>query len=164
MFEKLKEFDNIVVSGPQRSGTRIVAKAIAHDTAKTYIDEKDINYHDYRLLEWHLLQGGVVIQCPALCHLIHRITAESTLVVMVRRSIEEIIASEFHHLTERSRKLELFKYGCSEGVISRVKYDFWNRVQREILSEKAREIRYHELEDHPLFIKERKGFRWDQTQ
>ncbi len=164
MFESLKEFSNIVVSGPQRSGTRIAAKIVAADTEKLYIDEKDINFHDIRLLQYYLNQGNVVIQCPGLCHLLHYIVEESTLTIMVRRSIEAIISSEYRSWSEQARKIELHKYGYSEGVISRIKYDFWNKVQKPSLGERAREINFNNLESHRLFIKDRKNFRWDQTE
>jgi hypothetical protein len=164
MFKPLEKFNNIVVSGPQRSGTRIAAKIIANDTGKVYIDERDIDCHDFRLLEWHLQQGNVVIQCPGLCHLLHYITDVSTLVIVVRRPIEEIISSEHRHWSKEAEKIELLKYGCSNGIISRIKYDFWDKVQKAILSERAREVNYHSLSTHSLFIKDRKGFRWNQTQ
>lgn len=164
MFETLKEFNNIVVSGPQRSGTRIAAKIIARDTDKSYIDEKDISYHDFRLLDWYLKQKNVVVQCPSLCHLLHHITSESTLVIVVHRPIEEIISSEYRCWNEGARKQELLKYGCIEGVISRIKYEFWSKVQKPILSERARDINYYNLRSHPLFVEERKNFRWDQTE
>jgi len=163
MFEELTKYSNVVVSGPQRSGTRIAAKIIAYDTSKTYIDERDINYHDFRLLEWHLLQGNVVIQCPGLCHMLHYISFEDTLVVMIRRPVEEILISEHKKWNMPSRRLELLKYGCSEGTISRIKYDFWTKVQKPILGKRSMAINYHDLDTHKLFIKDRKNFRWDQT-
>ena len=165
MFKTLKQFNSIVVSGPQRAGTRFVAKAIAYDTEKTFIDEKDINFHDFRLLEWYL-RKNCVIQCPGLCHLLHNIKTESTLIVMVNRPIEEILASENRRWDKESMVLELFKYGYSNGIISRIKYEFWNKTQKAILAEKAREVNYHDMEGHALF--KNKGehglFRWDQTQ
>lgn len=162
MFEHLSNFNNIVISGPQRSGTRITAKIVAQDTGKFYIDEKDINYHDYRLLEWYLRLGSVVVQCPGLCHLLHRIDFDSTLVIVVRRPIDEIIESEYRCWNKESEKIELAKYGYSNGVISHIKYDFWDRVQKSSLSN-AGDINYRELKDHPLFISDRQNFRWDQT-
>ena len=164
MFETLKEFSNIVISGPQRSGTRIAARIVAEDAKKIYVDEKDLNYHDFRLLEWYLDRGNVVIQCPGLCHLLHRITTPSTLIIMTIRPIEEIQASEVRCWSDQSKLIELYKYGYSNGVISRIKYDFWNNHQKPILNERAREINYQSLERHSLFIKDRKNFRWDQTQ
>jgi len=164
MFEALKEFNSIVVSGPQRSGTRFVAKVITHDTGKIYIDEKEINFHDFRLLDWYLQQGNVVIQCPALCHMLHYITNESVLVIVVRRPVEEIEESERKiGWPEISRFQELYKYGCSEGIISRIKYAFWDKVQKPILLDRGREINYHDLTTHELFIENHESFEWDQT-
>ncbi len=163
MFETLKEFSNIVISGPQRSGTRIAAKIVAKDAKKIYIDEKDINYHDFRLLEWYLDRKNVVIQCPGLCHLLHRITTSSTLIIMIVRPIEEILSSEDRCWNDQSKFNELYKYGYSNGIISKIKYNFWDTHQKLILNERAREINYHYLKKHPLFIKDRKNFRWDQT-
>jgi len=164
MFETLNEFNNIVISGAQRSGTRITAKIIAYDTGKKYIDEKYLNFHDFRLLEWYLKKGNSVIQCPALCHLLHNIKDESTLVIVVRRAIEDIMLSESKHWSKISEKNELYKYGYSNGIISQIKYDYWQNYQKPILGERGREIQYHNLKNHKLFIKDRTGFKWNQTQ
>lgn len=166
MFENIKNFERIVVSGPQRSGTRIVAKAIAYDTGKVYIDEADVNYHDFRLLQWHLMRSNVVIQCPALCHKLHEIPLNSTLIVMVRRPIDEIINSQNRvKWSEEANKLELAKYGYSSGIISRIKYEYWDNYQKQILGQSGVTFDYHNLEGHPLFIAPelRPTFRHDQT-
>jgi len=164
MFENTSGFKRIVVSGPQRSGTRIAAKCVCHDTGKIYIDEKDINNHDFRLLEWYLRHDGVVIQAPGLCHMLERISDESTLVIMVRRPIDEILASERRiQWSEEARLQELHKYGYSNGVIARIKYEYWDKVQKPALGERAAEIAYHTLVGHPLFVEHRESFRWDQT-
>lgn len=164
MFESLKEFSNIIVSGPQRSGTRIAAKIIAHDIDKIYIDEREINFHDFRLLQWYLNKGNSVIQCPGLCHLLHQITNKGTLIIQVRRSISQILSSERRQWSDEARLIELYKYGYSEGIISRIKYDFWDNVQQPILGDRGRNIEYEKLSIHPLFIKDRQNFRWDQTE
>jgi len=166
MYETLKKFKNIVVSGPQRSGTRIASRIIAGDTKKKYIDEKDINFHDFRLLEWYLNKGNVVIQCPALCHMLHYIKDSSTLIVVMIRSIEDILASERRILWHKpARFAELYKYGCSEGIISQIKYDFWNSHQKLILGDRARTIDYEYLKNHPMFVEQRmrRDFKWDQV-
>jgi len=164
MFETLKEFSNIVISGPQRSGTRIAAKIIAADTEKTYIDEKYIDFHNLKMLEYFLIHGNNVVQCPALCHLLHYITAKDTLIIIIRRPVEEIIRSERRSWNEQAEKIELLKYGCTGGVISEIKYYFWDFIQKDILGERGREVKYHTLEQHPLFIKNCQNFRWDQTE
>jgi len=163
MFEAMKEFSNIVVSGPQRSGTRIAAKIIAHDLDKAYVDEADLNFHDFRLLDWHLNKGNVVIQCPGLCHMLHYITRKDTLVVVVYRNIEDIMLSEAKKWDKQSMRLELVKYGCCSGVISTIKYNFWETYQRPILENRARNINYNQLENHSMFINNREKFLWNQT-
>ena len=47
MFEWLSEFERIFVTGPQRSGTRICAKMIAHDIGYEFIDETQINMDSF---------------------------------------------------------------------------------------------------------------------
>ena len=164
MYGALVSFKNIVISGPQRSGTRIAAKIVAHDTGKTYIDEVEINNHDFRLLEYYLRKGNVVVQCPALCHMLHYITVPSTLVIVVRRPIVDIINSERRiNWTEEARLQELYKYGFSEGIISKIKYDFWDKYQKAMITD-ARDIDYHSLSKHKMFVAKREHFRWDQTQ
>lgn len=153
MYESLVQFRNIVVSGPQRSGTRIAAKCIVHDTGKTYIDEKDIAFHDFRLLEYYLHKSNCVIQCPGLCHMLHYISDPGTLVILMIRDVDEIIASQNRiGWPKESRLQELYKYGCSEGVISRIKYTFWNLYQKPLLGDRARTIDYEYLKQHPLFV------------
>jgi len=163
MFNALKEFNNIIVSGPQRSGTRIGAKIIAHDTGKKYIDEADLNFHDFRLLNYYLNKGNIVVQCPGLCHMLHFIIREDTLIIIMRRSIEDIMLSESRKWSSDSRKLELVKYGYSSGIISTIKYDFWDSYQKPILGAHARSINYDQLKDHPMFVSDRKSFLWNQT-
>ena len=164
MFESLKEFSSIVISGPQRSGTRIAAKIIAADTNKELIDERYLNNHDERLLNHYLTKENVVIQCPGLCHLLHRIKTPSTLIIVILRPIQEIISSEIRCWDKKSEFVELVKYGYTNGVISEIKYNFWKSHQKPLLSDKAKEIEYHKLSSHPLFIKDRKNFRWNQTE
>lgn len=165
MFEHLTMFNRIVISGPQRSGTRIAAKIVASDTNKDYIDEKDINFQDFRLLEWYLAKDNVVIQCPGLCHKLHEIMADSTLIIVVRRPIVEIIASERRiGWNDVSEFPELIKYGYTSGIISRIKYDYWDTIQKPILIDRWGEINYHELDYHPLFKTDRSSFLWNQTE
>ena len=165
MFENARTFERVFVSGPQRSGTRIVAKAIAYDTGYDYVDEKEVTFHDFKLLEHYLGKNKVVIQCPGLCHKLHWVTDKNTIVVMVIRPIDEIEASEKRiGWSQVDRLAELSKYGYTEGIISKIKYDYWKTVQKPILGDRATEIVYHGLTEHPLFIKDRKGFEWNQTQ
>lgn len=59
--------------------------------------------------------------------------------------------------------MELYKYGYSTGIISRIKYEFWDTYQKDVLDYRCGEFSYNDLESHPLFIRERGMFAWNQT-
>ena len=95
MFDHLKPFDKIVVTGPQRSGTRICAKMIAQDLGKEYVSEAHVGVNVFGLLEEMLeKRKNFVVQCPGLCRHVHLIGREDTAVVFMRRSLEHIIGSQ----------------------------------------------------------------------
>ena len=92
-FEWLRDFSKIIVTGPQRSGTRICAKMIAHDTRHRYVDESEIGVDSlYRL--WSLLRNErrFVVQCPALCRHVHLFGSADTAIVLMRRDVKDIVA------------------------------------------------------------------------
>ena len=67
MFEHLEKFPRILVTGPQRSGTRIAATMIAEDTGHWFVGEEGIGVDSLNRL-WRTLVTGrdVVIQAPCL--------------------------------------------------------------------------------------------------
>jgi len=68
LFDWLASFDKILVTGPQRSGSRICAQMIAYDTGHEYVDEEDLSMDSlYQLCGFLEDQRGLVIQCPTLC-------------------------------------------------------------------------------------------------
>ena len=97
MFEHLAPFRVILVTGPQRSGTRFAAQAIAQSLGRVFVDEREIHIDSrYSLAIFlRLTSVPVVVQCPALCHCIHQFAqSDQTAVVMMRRAIEDIVASQ----------------------------------------------------------------------
>ena len=60
MFAELKKFKKIIVSGPQRSGTRICGKIIAHDLDYRYCDESYLVEHEksdvakFEKIKWYI--------------------------------------------------------------------------------------------------------------
>lgn len=72
----------IIVTGPQRSGTRIAAKILAHELGYTYVDEDAIGVDNEQAF-WQLLlpgqtaerdePGNWVLQAPGLSHMVHRL-------------------------------------------------------------------------------------------
>jgi hypothetical protein len=151
MFEWLAEFDKILVTGPQRSGTRICTKMIAYDTGHEYIDEDDIGLDSlYRLAPLLHNRQCLAVQCPALCRHVHIFSADDTAIVLMRRNIEDIIASQ-ERIGWAYEWLELARYDRSDGVIAEIKYQFWEESQRGQIQH-AFEIEYESLAEHPLWI------------
>lgn len=158
MFSWLSKFDKILVTGPQRAGTRICAKMIAHDTGYGYVDELDLKMDSLYLLQSFLNRKQfVVIQCPVLCRHIHMFNYDNVAIVMMRRKVEDIVASQ-KRITWPWEQLELARYDRSDGIISEVKYQFWEDHQKDRIKH-AFEINYESLSVHPLWTT--KGLRED---
>jgi len=158
-------FNKFLVTGPQRSGTRIMAKMISYDNNIRYVSEQEIKIRNIEKVERFLKQEErLVIQCPGLCHRIHEFSREDTLIVMMIRNVEDIIRSQKRIKWGKFEKKELEYYGKTKGVISKVKYEQWEKQKEQIIN--WIEIDYDSLKDHPLFIpkEERKNFRWNQTE
>jgi len=164
MFEYLRPYRVVLVTGPQRSGTTIAAKMISHDTEKSFWTEEQFGTTNVR--RWfEIVQDYycVVLQCPAICHVVHRAGQFSDVaIVLMRRPVEEIIASQERiGWTAREEPQELAKYGLGpiQGPIAEVKYDFWDSWQK-FKVKNAYEVNYHDLSAHSLWVpaEHRKSF------
>jgi len=167
MFERFEPFDRIVVTGPQRSGTTICGKIIAHDLNYRYVDEMGVSVRDIKRVMAMFDSGErFVLQCPALCRYVHHFANRmDTAVIMMRRPIAAIIASQERiDWTRRFEKEELSHYGVTTGPIAAVKYAYWDAVQRRVIRF-AFEVRYEDLAGHPLWVDQadRKQFKPKQT-
>lgn len=160
MFEYLSKYQTILVTGPQRSGTTICAKMIAHDTGHEFVSEESIAINNSRVLENLLYftnkaKQNLVIQCPGLCRYIHKFSSENTLIVMVYRSIEAIIKSQMRIRWDGElRELAHYKYQIDDinyKPIAQVKYDFWKSDQQALVAN-SKKVIYESLDTHPLWI------------
>lgn len=150
--KRLKLFPKIFVTGPQRSGTMVVSAALAHDLDYYFYPEEQV-----RVWEWWRVErlwrrtSEFVLQTPALCRYAHKVPdPEETAVVLARRNIDDIIASE-GRINWDGHARELRQYGLREGVISVVKYHFWDSYQKHVIPN-AFEVDYKSLADHPLWV------------
>lgn len=88
----------IVVTGPERSGTNIAAKMIAHSLGCDYVPENSWG-SDFGKL-WAILNTAdrrLVVHAPHLTYRVHEIDAhcgDHVLVVFMLRSVSEIVASQ----------------------------------------------------------------------
>lgn len=165
MFEEMGQFRVVVVTGPQRSGTTVCARAIAMDTGLGYVDEEDVGFVRPCFFDmaafWQVveLSAGVVIQAPGACHLAHLLGRDgSVAVVLMRRPVDEIVASQ-ERIGWGCELSELAMYGCCAGRIAEVKYYWWERYQKARVAN-GFEVKYGSLREHPLWVptEERAGF------
>jgi hypothetical protein len=160
MFEHLTRHPKIVVTGPQRSGTRIAAKMIAADTGHAFVDEMEFAIKDVAAFRAVLARDNVVVQAPHMLKDVVDDPPPGTFVVLMRRELEKVHASE-----ERIRwaevyggkKTELAKFGLTEGDPAAVKYDYWASHEKAFA---FLELEYEALRAHPLWVpdEQRKGF------
>jgi hypothetical protein len=163
MFEYLKAYNRIIVTGPQRSGTRICAKMIAYDTGMAYIDEAEIAVDSTHRMAQILFNQGIVLQAPGMCHCVHYFGKnENLLVVMVFRDINDIIRSQ-ERIDWKYEAIERIKYGGKLGPIAKLKYEFWEK-QKPLIHHWV-EVEYESLKEHPLWVpkEKREGFGDTQT-
>jgi hypothetical protein len=164
VFESFAAFERVIVTGPHRSGTRICAKMIAYDTGFEFVDENDIGL-DSSLQLWSLFDNNrhFVVQCPALCRYVHLFGIDDTAIVLMRRNVKDIIASQ-ERIGWRWEWLELARYDRLDGAIAEVKYEFWGKNQRAQIKH-AFEVEYESLSRHPLWVPQplRRDFGAEQT-
>lgn len=146
MFEYLKSYDQIYVTGPQRSGTAICSQMIANDTGFRCIDEFE---YGRQLPGPSSFGSSVVVQCPRWTSFIENYSQDGSLIVFMIRPITEIIRSQ-KRINWPCESYELSKYGVKKGPIAQVKYDHWEK--QKLLVKHYLEVPYHSLEGHPLWV------------
>lgn len=176
MNSTLSQYSNIVVTGTQRSGTTAAGFMFAKSLGYTFYPEEIINQSDVERLSM-LLSGGVgrVIQCPALFYKIDQLFYVDTLVVVMRRPIIEIIASQ-NRIGWDGGPEELARYeslpnftdewrwmthvGQPTPVSPIIRYAFWKIEQEPKMKMPYMEIWLNDLKDHPMWVspQDRAGF------
>jgi len=110
--EEFREYDRVVITGPQRSGTHIAALIVADILGWDAVEENYITMgqhhrrhkrgdHDENYFRWvsEPKKKHSVLQCPQISHACH-LTPKGTLVVFMMRDVEEIIASDKHRIAK----------------------------------------------------------------
>ena len=146
MFDHLKAYRRVIVTGPHRSGTTIAAEMIAHDTGKPCIREEAFAHRNIKVAA--IIEEGV-IQGPYLLPWLPILSGDATAIVYVKRSGVEIDAS-----VERLKVSKPF-YHWSQG------WALWHRIAP--LLDNAHVIQYGALRRHPLWTEDRRGWHHRQT-
>jgi hypothetical protein len=163
MFEHLGGFERVLVTGPQRSGTRICAKMIARDTDLRFVDEREFCVDSLNRL-WKLLQDetGIVVQCPALCRYVHHLVGCNDAVVFMKRRLVDIKMSE-QRIGWDWELPELMRYSERLSTAAETKLDFWWCVQALEIDHPF-EVAYENLNVHPLWIPKEQRTHFDPYQ
>lgn len=174
------KFKKILVTGCQRSGTRIAAKMIAKDTQNLYLDETVFNtYHFGKAIEIYNGYEKFVMQCPALSAYVHLwpdfVDISDLLIVWMSRKVKDILASMRRINWEKMAQNEVYSYEHVFGKleiktsIPQMKNIFWNEIQQPRLEErnvKFINLWYDSLDGNPMWIPKemRKDFDEKQTE
>lgn len=138
----------VLVTGPQRSGTTLAAHVLALELGYRYVDEQDIGIDNQKLARRELEVPQTILQAPGLCHCAETFGVP---VVVVRRNLAEIAASEARIGWQNVRSYELGKYGLTSGQIAAVKYLSWEQRQKATCVLPLY-LDYEKLAHHPLWV------------
>jgi hypothetical protein len=177
LISKCSRYTRIIVSGPQRSGTTYTAKQLAKDLNYIHIDEGQYGVHSIKHFAGFLKKNNVVIQAPALTHILDQIKSADTLIIWMRRSFEDIANSEdridWHPKYSNIEFNKYYnKYPNMRDVIESfersapMKTYFFENVQRDNMSTDWLDVDYSILESSPGYIStdKRKNFKPKQVE
>ena len=163
MFEHLAQYNLILVTGPQRSGTTIAARMIAADTKHDYIDERDFEATGRAVwLDICARAHNAVIQCPGMARYVHEVGARPDVcVVYMLRDVGEIVASQ-KRIDWSHEPYEMSQYDSDwhRATIAETKAAYWMGHQRKLCAHPL-EVAYGTMSAHPLWVpaKKRRTFR-----
>lgn len=173
LFDHLKPYRFILVSGPHRAGTTIAAAMIANDLGYEFYE--DVQDRLETLGGSHQIYRPSVLHCPTRCYQIHQFAKIPDLAaVMVIRDIDDIIASQ-KRIPWGFENEQLHAYRTKawprptfpvQPPIAEVKYRYWWGVQKKIFGERGYEVEYESLKAHTMWVapEQRKGFTANQIE
>jgi hypothetical protein len=165
----------VVVSGPQRSGTHIMALILAQELDWEYIPDNDYNTGD--MCDWAdkvLTSENSTLHCPHMTHALHLVPPDVAVVYMHRPlgEIESSFARVNPGDVSASRSEQMLFYSQIPGIFemqtgkrwTEVRNVYWEGYQRLILGGRGFSFYYHALESHPLFVKKEHRKDWEMNQ
>lgn len=137
----------IIVTGPQRAGSRIAANILASDLGGVFVDELE-----YRLP----LPPRAVVQAPFLLKSVIELSfiLPDAKFVFMYRNPKDIVAS--------MERIEWYKDYSTDPdfYMTYVKhcYEYIELLKRTLRKDQWFEIYYESLVNHPMFVEDRTGF------
>jgi len=139
----------IMVTGPQRSGTTIAALILAQELGYPCYLEEHYGIHDLKRFFGIYSATKFVVQAPALSAYANLIPGS---VVFMMRPINEIVRSQ-RRIGWGEENIEKAKYFSDNLLpIAAFKYKMWDQYQKHLPN--RFELEYHSLEGHPLWVDE----------
>ncbi len=160
----VRKHPNIIVIGQHRAGTTITAKILAHETGHGLVTEELCRFSPRGVDAWIATPSPVVIQAPFMGP---RIQAyPHCTVVFVYRDPREVEDSKARNSDVIWMNFEMGIRGAYhtddyDHTLMEISYRNWLE-QRERLAHHLT-IHYDDLESHPLFVKNRRGWKLRQT-
>ena len=163
IIEQCGKYQNILVTGPQRSGTTFASKSIAKILRYRFVDEDEYQVHNENAFNDILkLNQKMVIHAPAMSHLLP-INLPNTFVIWMQRNIMDVIKSEDKidwHIrefwNEKNKAIRRFPFHTS--IIDAfpnnkmMKDWMWDNLQKVKMYNYA-ELNYKHLRECEEFIK-----------
>ena len=138
----------VFVTGPQRSGTTIAARILAHDLGRTYIDESE--YHA------DTLPSDAIVQAPFLYKFVPELSFKhpgAHFIFMQRDKLQIVRSME---------RIEWYKdYIDHPDFYSTYVDTVYNTIDAfklTLTENRWTDLEYDSLRTHPLFINDRKTF------
>lgn len=162
---ELMTYNRVIVIGPQRSGTRIATKILAHELKYEYVDETEFAADQYDMFKGIVRnKDKIVVQAPGLTHRVLQLDklSNTATVFMVRPTVDIIMSQRRIHWPDAG-ELAKYNHETTTGVISVIKFQEYGKLLPKL--KQSYTLQYEDLVGHPLFIpkEKRKGFAWNQT-
>jgi hypothetical protein len=154
---KKRKFSRILVTGPNRSGTTISGRILAHELGFTFYPEERITAGDVRqFIYLFCTEENFVLQAPGMCHVAHELNHPKSAVIFMLRNPEDIRASEMrigYHWTDGSRYFR-------DTISAEEQVQLFKKYQAKNLKRRVFYLHYEDLQEHALFIEKklRKNF------
>tara|TARA_R110000824_G_scaffold242332_2_gene431013 strand:- start:3067 stop:3633 length:567 start_codon:yes stop_codon:yes gene_type:complete len=157
--EFLRGYRNILIAGPQRSGTTLMSKYISKLLGEKYelvymsYKANAYNEHDTKFFK-RLIddKNYYIIHSPSQCHVLHEVgVRDDTFIFFMMRDTADIIKSQerigWTKREEPREKAKYSKFKCDlKNPISVIKYNIWNDIQKYMIPEKSyMEVNYESL-------------------
>lgn len=160
----LASYRAIAVTGPQRSGTTIASHILADTLNFRQVDEDTFDVVDYGMwLNYLTVPSRVVVHCPSMSFaLTDTMHLRDIAIVFLYRPEPEIEASvkrinlnqEREYLRYKSRHASFMEV---KRTMAGHKYHIWEWTQEPFLPNTFR-LYYHDMESHPMWVRDRSSF------